>query len=187
MSHKGDEGCIVKIVLSHGSADVERGFSESGGSVTSNRIQLTETSINGILATRDGLKLYKGKPHLVPMTRELLNMGRSAHAHYVQRLEENRKQEEEKKKAEMLREEKEKERKEKLKELMKTKEDLEMKEKRYAAKELEHVTDMETGNTLLREGNEKLKQALKKKDLPQVALAQAMIKVAQNKITDSQK
>lgn len=175
------------LVLSHGSADVERGFSESGGSITSNRIQLTEASINGILATRDGLKLYNGKPHLVPITRELLNMGRSAHAHYVQRLEEKRKEQEDKKRAEILREEEEKERKDKVKELMRTKKDLECEEKRYAEKELEHVTDMDTGNSLLREGNEKLKQALRKKDFPQVALAQAMIEAAQKKIVESHK
>ena len=46
---------VVKatIVLGHGKAEVERGFSESGKSVTQERVRLTEASVDGIRATND--------------------------------------------------------------------------------------------------------------------------------------
>ena len=46
---------VVKtaLVLGHGNAEVERGFSESGKSVTDERVRLSEASINGIRATTD--------------------------------------------------------------------------------------------------------------------------------------
>ena len=53
---------VVKraLVLGHGNAEVERGFSESGKSITDDRVRLSEASINGIRATSDGLKAFKG-------------------------------------------------------------------------------------------------------------------------------
>ena len=44
------------LVLEHGNVEVGRVFSESGKSVTDDRIHLSEASINGIRATSDGLK-----------------------------------------------------------------------------------------------------------------------------------
>ena len=72
---------VVKtaLVLGHGNAEVERGFSESGKSVTDDRVRLSEASINGIRATSDGLKAFKG-PGSVPIKKQLLQLGRSAHA-----------------------------------------------------------------------------------------------------------
>ena len=49
-------------------AEVERGFSESGKRVTDDRVRLSEASINGIRATTDGLKAFKG-PGSVPITK----------------------------------------------------------------------------------------------------------------------
>ena len=40
-------------MLGHGKAEVERGFSESGKSVTQERVRLTEASVDGIRATND--------------------------------------------------------------------------------------------------------------------------------------
>ena len=79
---------VVKtaLVLGHGNAEVERGFSESGKGVTDERVRLSEASINGIRATTDGLKAFK-VPGPVPVTKQLPQMGRSAHAHNVTRLE----------------------------------------------------------------------------------------------------
>src|SRR6266516_7801015 len=44
------------LVVTHGNSDVERGFSDSGHSVTAERAALSEASINGLRSTRDGLK-----------------------------------------------------------------------------------------------------------------------------------
>jgi len=79
----GNDGSIPKypvlsvfvkslLVITHGNSDIERGFSDSGHSVTAERAALSEASINGLRSTRDGLKLFDEKPHLVPMTREFL-------------------------------------------------------------------------------------------------------------------
>lgn len=48
---------VVKtaLILGHGNAEVERGFPESGKSVSDDRVRLSYTSINGIRATTDGL------------------------------------------------------------------------------------------------------------------------------------
>ena len=75
-------------------AEVERGFSESGKRVTDDRVRLSEASINGIRATTDGLKAFKG-PGSVPITKQLLQLGRSAHAHYVLRVDKDKKEKEE--------------------------------------------------------------------------------------------
>ena len=92
----GDVMKVVKTALvpGHGNAEVERGFSESGKSVTDERVRLSEASINGIRATTDGLKAFIG-PGAVPVTKQLPQMGRSAHAHNVTRLEKEHKEKEE--------------------------------------------------------------------------------------------
>ncbi len=43
------------LVVTHGNADVERGFSQSSHSVTDDRVRLTETSVNGLRSAADGL------------------------------------------------------------------------------------------------------------------------------------
>ena len=87
---------VVKtaLILGHGNAEVERGFPESGKSVSDDRVRLSDASINGIRATTDGLQASKG-PGSVPVTKQLLQLGRSAHAHYVLRLDKDKKEKEE--------------------------------------------------------------------------------------------
>ena len=87
---------VVKtaLILGHGNAAVERGFSESGQSVTADRVRLSEASINCIRAKTDGLKAFKG-PGSVPVTKQLFQLGCSAHAHYAMHLDKERKEKEE--------------------------------------------------------------------------------------------
>jgi len=86
------------LVIAHSNSDVEGGFSDSGHSVTGERAALSEASINGLRSTRDGLKLFDEKTHLVPMTRKFLSLGRQAHSHYVARLEDRMNKEKKRKK-----------------------------------------------------------------------------------------
>ena len=88
---------IVKTALvpRHGNAEVEKGFSKSGKSVTDERVRLSEASINGIRATTDGLKAFIGPGAVPAVTKQLPQMGRSAHAHNVTRLEKEHKEKEE--------------------------------------------------------------------------------------------
>ena len=72
---------VVKaaIVLGHGKAEVESGFSESGKSVTQERVHLTEASMDGIRTTNGGLKPFSS-PASVPITKKFLQMCRAAHS-----------------------------------------------------------------------------------------------------------
>ena len=78
---------VVKtaIVFGHGNAEVKWGFSESGKSVTQERVRLTEASVDGIRATNDGLKPFSS-PVSVPITMKFLQMGHAAHSSYQSRL-----------------------------------------------------------------------------------------------------
>ena len=76
------------LALSHGNADVERGFSENAFLLSDDRSLLSVASINGLRATRDGIKFFgNGKPHEVPITRDLLDSVRNAHSRYTLDLE----------------------------------------------------------------------------------------------------
>ena len=142
---------VVKtaLILGHGNAEVERGFSESGKSVTDDRVHLSEASINGIHATTDGLKAFKG-PGSVPITKQLLQLGRSAHAHYVLRLDKGEAQTQLAQKEPAAQMEAQKQ------QLAKEKKDLNSKEKELERQEAAQQECMEVGDTILKEANAKL-------------------------------
>ena len=146
---------VVKtaLVLGHGNAEVERGFSDSGKSVTDDRVRLSEASINGIRATSDGLKAFKC-PGSVPLTKQL-TLQREQALHM-----EAQKQQ-----------------------LSKEKKDLQCEEKELERRERAQQDSMEVGDTILKEANAKLQAALKNKDFKEVSVAQAMIEAAQKKIS----
>ncbi|CAI6374585.1 unnamed protein product [Macrosiphum euphorbiae] len=84
---------IVKACLSlvHGSADIERSFSCSGRILTEDRVSMCERTLNAILYSKDALKHYNNKLHLVLITKELINMARGAYLHYKDYLEDKKK------------------------------------------------------------------------------------------------
>ena len=93
---------LIKVVqaaltLTHGSADVERGFSESGRILTDERSSMSEKALNARFAIVEGLKRYDCKVHKVPITVELLKLARSARHAYHAYLDEQKRKEEEKK------------------------------------------------------------------------------------------
>lgn len=95
---------VVKaaLVLSHGNAEVESGFSSSGRTLTDDRASMSERTLSSIMTVKSILKLYKNKPELIPITKELLTYARSAYRHYENYLAEQkciREKEEMKKKA----------------------------------------------------------------------------------------
>ena len=176
---------VVKsaLILAHGNADVERGFSESGKSVTKERIRLSESSINGIRSTSDGMKAFDNNPSAVPITKELLKLGRFAHSNYVKRLEEERKEKEKREQRAALFEKEKKE----LEKQTKQRENLQKKGKDLEKKETEQQQEIEIGNKILEEANQKLKEALKNKDFKEAAVAQAMLESGRKKIDDANK
>ena len=176
---------VVKsaLILAHGNADVERGFSESGKSVTAERARLGESSIDGIRSTSDGIKAFNNDPSAVPITKEFLQLGRSAHAHYVQRLEEEKKAKAKRDKTAALLEE----RKRELEKQTKHKDNLQKKNQELEKKESEHQQDIEIGNQILKEASEKLQVALKNRDFKDASVAQAMLESGRKKIDDANK
>lgn len=90
---------VVKAALSlpHGSASVERGFSESGKILTDDQTNMQEKTLDARLIVRDGLKRYNSKPHLVPITNDLLKLAKTARSEYSNYLEDQRRLEAERK------------------------------------------------------------------------------------------
>ena len=104
---------VVKAALSlpHGSADVERGFSDSAKILTKDRANMDEKTLNATLLVRDSLKKYDLKAHKVPITAELLRLVKNSYRKFSLYNEEKKREEEEAKKlslAEKKRLEKEK-------------------------------------------------------------------------------
>ena len=144
-------------------------------------VHLIEASVNGIRATSDGLNAFKGLGS-VPITKQLLQLGRSAHAHYAMRLEKERKEKQEAQNQLTLQREQALQMEAQKQRLSKEKKDLQCEEKDLERQERAQQDSMEVGDTILKEANAKLQAALKNKDFKEVSVAQAMIEAAQKKI-----
>ena len=178
---------IVKtaLILGQSNAEVETGFSESGKSVTDDRVHLSEASINGIRAT-DGLKAFEG-PGSVPITKQLLQLGRSAHAHYVLRLDKDENEKEKVQKQLTFQKEQSAQMEAQKQQLAKEKKDLHSKEKQLERQEAAQQECMEDGDTILKEPNAKLRAAVRNQDFKEVSVAQAMIEASEKKISSANK
>ena len=75
------------LSLSHGNADVERGFSKSGCILTDVNTAVSVKMLNARLSVCDGMLAYDRKPHLVPVIRQLLTLAHQTHASYKTYLE----------------------------------------------------------------------------------------------------
>jgi len=138
-----------------------------------------------MVCDRDGLKLFGDKPHLVPMTREFLSLGRQAHSHYVARLEEERANEEKKRKESQEKILQQLEEEKAWTAVTKEKEGIVNKEMQLKMEETKHTEMMDVGSDLFKEGNAKLKEALKSKDMKQIAVAQAILDTAEKQIQEA--
>lgn len=178
---------LVKAVLAipHGNADVERGFSQTSNFLTSTRTCLSASSISALQSTKDGLKKFDNKCHLVPITKDFINKGSRAYKSYTERIEEEKRAEAE------IKKQKEAEKQKKLKEkedLARKKAEFEkksrktqeviLKEKTLGKKEDEAASEMDTYKSLVDEANERIKNALKNHDLKGVKIGQTMLEAA---------
>ncbi len=156
---------VVKaaLTLSHGSADIERGFSASRRILIEDRTSMSERTLNALMTVKSALAEVNYMPNLIPITPKLLNMGRSAHKAYIAFLEDVKRKEKEK----IEKEEKEKEiaeaekiKLEKLKNKRKTIEEEE--EKKVKVMRLKENETLESASKLLAEVNIRLKKGIKK-------------------------
>jgi hypothetical protein len=156
------------LALSHGNADVERGFSENAFLLTDDRSLLSDASINGLRATRDGVKFFgNGKPHEVPITKDLLGCIRDAHSRYCNDLEKQRK--------ELLNKEKIED-DQTTKNLFIEKENGLYDEQNYLHKSLTNI------QKLIDEGTERLAKAISSKDFKEIETAQLLIEGGNKKL-----
>ena len=74
---------VVKaaLTLTHGNAEVERGFSDSGKTVAVDRTPFSKASINNLCIATDGLKVFSSLPHHVPII-PLFKLDQSNHRKY---------------------------------------------------------------------------------------------------------
>ncbi|CAL1671948.1 unnamed protein product [Lasius platythorax] len=136
---------------------------------------MSEKTLNSYMIVKYALKRYNNLPHTVPINKELLNLARIAHQKYDEYLKEKTKtkeQEHQTRVKEKIRKEEEKKRLEEL-ELNKAK--LEVEEKKLA--ELRQLEDAKSkqADKLLKEVSERLKKGIEKKNMEEIALAEAML------------
>mgnify|MGYP006342324205 FL=1 len=166
---------LVKCVLvfAHGNADVERGFAANALTVTEARSSLNETSISALGTVQDAVRvLGGGAVSGITVTREMLRCVRTAYSRY-----EADKEAETKRQKEVLSSAKsaaacvaETQKKETLNNLKK--------------REAELKVELSSVQELLKEGNIRLADALKKKDATLISVAQAMLSSASSKLVD---
>ncbi|XP_015930082.1 uncharacterized protein [Parasteatoda tepidariorum] len=166
------------LSLSHGNSDVERCFSISSRVLTQEKASMSEKMLNARLNIKDGIQKFKNVSE-VPITKKLLSLTYSAGNSYFAYLEEQKKakerelkeaaeKEEEKKKSETLKEEVERK-----------KEGINSLEKKAQVLMVKHQEIQSSADSLLKEGNERLKEAVKKNDSVQIRIAQGLLEAAE--------
>jgi len=175
-------GQFVKVVLaiSHGQADVERGFSLNKYTVTSQRTHLSENAVNGLRTIKDAVTHNgKGEPCQVPVTKSMLESVRQAHRKY--KADRDAKQEMEKQKLKKEAEEKEQQKAKDQMELQKTE------EKKLREQKDRLLLDLKTADKLVAEANERLKKALASKSqrMVEICAAQALLESGHNKLSQT--
>ncbi|CAF3817300.1 unnamed protein product [Rotaria sp. Silwood1] len=157
------------LIVSHGKADVERGFSTNGNILTQERTLLSDKSINGLRAIYDDVDYlgYRSMPISIDILRA------------VQKLSALYKEEASRMKALAATQQQENEQFQKIevekKKLLEQEQELMLKYKRL---QLEH----KTAQLLLDEGNQRMGNSLKKGDFTDVHAAYALNKSGTEKI-----
>lgn len=182
---------VVKTCLScsHGNADSERSFSTNKHVVTAQRTCLAEDTVTAIRTVKDAVRFSGGSATDIVVTGDMLQRVRMAHSKFKQYRAEQKVAEQklakEKANADMRikqAEESRKRKEEDSKQLKQTLDKLVVEEAQLRQKEQTLRTDLKTSENLLLEGNEKLKVALKTKNMDQIAVAQAMLEAGHMKI-----
>ncbi|CAM4808041.1 unnamed protein product [Rotaria magnacalcarata] len=159
------------LIISHGNADVERGFSINENIISSNRSLLSQLSINSLRTTHDTVKNSNGGySHNVPIHKELIKAAQSSFSFYNEELsiikvaeERIRKEKEEKENASKI-----------YQEVLKQEEELLMTQKDLQKQQQE-------ANSIIADGSARLQLAIKKKDSLDIERATILIDGGNNK------
>lgn len=168
---------VVKmcLTLSHGSADVERGFSQSGRILTDDKGSMSLRMLNARRNIKDKLKSCEERPELIPVTKELLSMARSANAAYKSYLEKQKLEELSKLKKKEEEEERLRLEKENAEEVRKRKSAIDKMQSELKKLKKDEDDKRKTNEKLFEVAQAKLNAALNKNDLEEAKVAQAML------------
>ncbi|CAM4967600.1 unnamed protein product [Rotaria socialis] len=159
------------LIISHGNADVERGFSINENIISSNRSSLSQLSINSLRTTYDTVKNSNGVySHNVPIHKELIKAAQSSFSFFNEELsiikaaeERIRKEKEEKENASKI-----------YQEVLEQEEELLMTQKDLQKQQQE-------ANLIIADGSARLQLAIKKKDSLDIERATILIGGGNNK------
>ncbi|XP_067136817.1 uncharacterized protein [Centruroides vittatus] len=163
------------LTLSHGNADVERGFSISRRALPPDRASMSERMLNSLLIVKEGLNMYDQSPHLVPITKDLLKLAASAHRNYQEQLENEKKLKEEEKQKKRAEEEAQKHFEEHQKKTVCDKEKIMALQQSLKQKKVEESELHETGQVLLEAANKKLEKAINSNNMNEIRAAHVML------------
>lgn len=164
------------LSMSHGSGTIERGFSQSSLVLTDDKAQMNERTLNARLNVKYGLKIFFNDDlESMPIGKELIQSAQRAYKNYSLYMEEQRRQEE------VVRQQKEAEDKKRIERELRGKN---MQREKTTIQAMETVVKekeeraVHNAHKLLDEANERLKIAIKNKNLSEISLAQGMIEGA---------
>lgn len=167
------------LCLSHGNADVERGFSTSARILTKDRSSMSEKTLNSVLLVADAIKCcYNNKPESIEITPELYKLAKNAHSSYELYLEENKRQQKLADEAKIENERKLEREREELQDKEKEKQRIGELENELATIQKSENTKEQAATELLEEAQLKLETALEKNNLLQANIAHGLIKGA---------
>lgn len=160
------------LILSHGNSDVERGFSINEHLVTEDRTLLSQSSINGLRSTLDGIHFFgSGTAHMVPIKAEMIRAVQKAKSLYNEEQLSLKKIVDAEKEAE----EANKNFNQEIKILIEQEHEL-------LSKQKELQDNQKKAQLLIGEGHERLDNALKKGDIIDAQAANALIGAGDEKV-----
>jgi hypothetical protein len=162
------------LVLPHGNADPERGFSVNNALLVKEKTNLNEVTVRSLRIVKDSVKHHGGIAN-VPITRGLLSSVKNAHKVYKEYMD--------KVKEEESREQREKLQKESQeKQTTKRKADLDAKIRQSDAEMRKLRKDHESALALVVEGTNRLNKALLTKNTSESSVAQNLILQGSNEL-----
>lgn len=161
----------ASLILPHGNADPERGFSINNALLSKEKSSFNDLTIKSLRIVKGAIKHHGGKISDVPITNSLLNYVKDSHKLYKEYLE-KKKAEEAKIQKEKMQKEKEIKEKEDAK---KRKADLETKMHEFDKNIQSLKKERETALSMIKEGSERMKTAITCNNKVEMSKAQCLI------------
>ena len=174
------------LCLAHGNADVERSLSQNKNTVTSDRVKLSDESINGLRLVKDAVNVVaEGNVHLMPITPGMIRSRKFAYRTYSARIAAEREDLAKKKLEEEGKSKEIEGRRRTLEELEKRKTTLDSLERSTVAEQLEAQEALCASESLYSEAEKRLEKGIKSKDFSEVTIVHGLMEVAKQKMSNA--